>query len=340
MTERYLDRNVRKESEEHYTRGWPLPSDARRNLYLKYARPYSEFRGATPEDDDQSPRDIWKEIADSVLARWDDTTGKIGIDVGSSSGYFIEQLLEKGYRGEIIGVDKTQVNKNGLHEDSSYMPFLQDFLNSRFPQSKILLGESDAQSLETLEITLEDNSVLKKDLKDNQFDFLTELFVLYHLPRPYRSLEAAHRVLKPGGLAIFSGRGETNQENLWHLGAITALQHQATQPESFYSHYPLDQMKRDLQESRQFNLIEVNEQEEYLWIPATHEGWTDYRAGLLSLLPLMKSKRTGKQVSGSKVADFLDEIIRPAFFEPQAKKNDGYFVDRVHQAYFVCQAVK
>ncbi|MGH7157056.1 MAG: class I SAM-dependent methyltransferase [Candidatus Saccharimonadales bacterium] len=331
MQEEYSRRNVRRETFEHYKGRWPVSADARRNLYLKYAKYPDDValeRGESLRGGEI--RDMWKEVALTLLDNLGDTRDKRGIDVGASSGYFIRQLMESGYRGEVIGVDI----------ETGHQPFLQWELSQEFPGSTIVLGGSDAQSLREVRLTDDDGSVVEAlRIDKNSFDFLTELFVLYHVPDPRRAYVAAHKVLKPSGIAIFSGRGRLNQRHLWNLGVKIADNFDARVPQSFYDHHSLDDIESYLKESPYFEVIESATQADHLWIPATDEGWADYRAALMSLRPLMKD-RSGKPINGKVLGDYLDSKIRKDEFEVQAAANHGYFIDYVFQNYYVCRNIK
>ena len=327
-----LPRNVKKENDEQYKGGWPVSADARRLLYLKYAKyPEDVARQRGERINSTEIRDMWSEVADTLLDNLGDTRDKTGIDVGSSSGYFINTLLERGYRGSILGVDL----ETGPQE------FLEWDLSSRYPDVTVRFGGSNAQSLREVKvIDFENNQIDKYKLGENEFDFLTELFVLYHVPDVKKAYNAAHRVLKPGGMAIFSGRGTRNQLHLWTLGAITSQHFDSKLPESFYTHHSVEDMKVYLSESPKFELLKIVPQADHLWIPATEEGWEDYKMALMSLGPMMKDKLTGRPIHGPRLQKFLDDTIRPDYFETQAAANHGYFVDYVFQSFFVCRAVK
>lgn len=329
--EAYSRRNVRRETNEHYMGGWPTNADARRNLYLKYAgypEQVSLRRGELAKSSE--PRDMWKEIAETLHAYIGEGASLRGIDVGSSSGYFIRQLLSQGYKGEIVGVDI----------ETGHQPFLQWRLREEFPDSSVVFGGSDAQFLRELSVVDNDNRITGSfEIRKNSFDFLTELFVLYHVPSPEKAYWAAHRVLKPGGLAIFAGRGQLNQNHLWNLGAKIAYAFDAKIPQSFYSHHSIDDMENYLENSPHFEIIDVVAQGDHLWIPANDEGWADYRAALMSLRPFMKDK-SGRPVKGELLGEYLDNEIRPNDFISQAQANDGFFIDYVFQNYYVCRNIK
>ncbi|HET6863981.1 MAG TPA: methyltransferase domain-containing protein [Candidatus Saccharimonadales bacterium] len=290
MERQYSRRNVKKETLEHYKGGWPVSADARRNLYLKYAgypEDIATYRGE--RGNGYISRDMWNEIAKSLTNHIGEGRGLRGIDVGASSGYFIRQLLSEGFKGEIVGVDI----------ETGHQPFLQWRMSQEFPDATVIFGGSDAQSLKNINIVDDDNHTTEVlEIRKNSFDFLTELFVLYHVPDPEKAYWAAHKVVKPGGIAIFSGRGSLNQNHLWNLGAKAAHHFDATIPQSFYNHHSIDDMENFLENSPHFELLDAVSQGNHLWIPATDEGWADYRAALMSLGPLMK-KRTGKRSAAS-----------------------------------------
>ena len=330
-----LGRNVKKETERHYKGGWPINADARRYLYLKYAKypkEIAELRGEKYIE--REPTDMWKDIAETVIENIGDTEDKIGLDVGTSSGYFIPQLINAGYKGSIVGVDI----------ETGYQPFLYQQLNIEYPDSNILLGGGNAESLRNLEIKDDDGEVINSlEIRKNSVDFLTELFILYHVPNVVKAYNAAHRVLKPNGLAIFSGRDRQNQSHIWNLGAIIAQEFKVEAPESFYTHHGLKDIEDYLKVSPKFELVDVVRQADHIWIPALVEGgdkgWDATKLALASL-PYGINEDTGRSIVNKDFLDYLDNVVRKDYFEAQAAANNGYFVDYVFQNYYVCRAIK
>ncbi len=330
MPEEYLARNIKKETAENYLGGWPYGADARRNLYLKYAKYPDDIAFSRQETIRQlEVRDIWQEVAGKVIQYCGNSPELIGLDVGASSGYFIRKLLESGYQGAIAGSDI----------ETGHQPFLHSDISQDNPNTPLLFGHSDAQNLQQFKY-LTDEGESSLQISNDSFDFLCELFVLYHVPDTEKAYLAAHRVLKPDGLAIFSSRGLKNQLHLWTLGKNIAQNFNTTEPESFYSAHSVDDMEDYLDKSSEFEILEKVSQADHLWIPANDDGWFDYREALMSLRPLLKERKSGKLINGKILSDYLDEVIRPTEFESQASKNDGYFIDYVFQNFYVCRANK
>ena len=298
---------MHRETRDQYG-SWPLTADARRYLYLKYA-----ISPAKQESGDK-PKDIWKEAA----AQLDPVIGGRIVDIGASSGYFIEKLLQRGHRqqSEIIGIDKA----------ASHFPVLEDWLKDRYSHPSLWLREGDAAGL---------------NIESNSADAATGLFLAYHMPRPHRLFSEIHRIVKPGGLVIFSGRSVDNLTNLWTTAQIVAKQHDAVMPQSnFYSHFPFDKLYEAIDQSKKFKVVEVREQKGSIFIPATQEGWEDFRDGVLSYMPLMRHSQTQKQFRYGEIKDFLNEDIRSRYFESLAAQYNNYFPDRLHQGFVVAENVK
>jgi SAM-dependent methyltransferase len=330
----FLSRNVKKETDEQYRGGWPYSADARRNLYLKYAAYPEDIATMRQENVEQTaPRDMWKEIARKVIDRAGNTPDTEGLDIGSSSGYFIRQLLEEDYKGKITGVDIETVHQ----------PFLQQQLLLDYPTAKLRLGKANAQSLREVSVIDDGQTLDKFKIQTNSFDFVTELFVLYHVPIPERAYDSAHRVVKPDGIVVFSGRGPLNQQHLWNLGSTIAENLNTEAPASFYNHHSLDDMENYLSNSSKYEVLEKITQADHLWIPNDEEGWLDYKEALMSLRPFMKDKATQHVINGKTLSDYLDSYVRPVMFESQAANNSSegrYFIDFVFQNFYICRAIK
>jgi len=336
MSPEYLPRNVKRETEDHYKNRWPFAADARRNLYLKFARrtPAVSSENFDQMDwdnlhinHDQETYDMWQNIAQDVINIVGDGETVQGLDVGASSGYFIQKLLDEGYRGRIFGVDI----------ETGTQPGVETIIRMDHPEANLVLGGSDAQKLKCLEYYDDNNVLQKEDIPENYFDFVTELFVLYHVPNVKKAYNAAHRVVKPDGLVVFSGRNELNQKHLWSLGAVVAANFGVRPPDSFYRHHNLVAIENHLDASPKYELIKAVPQYENLWIPKD-EGWIDYKLALMTL-PYGRDPKSGKMLSNQAMSDFIEAEIRPQY-ENQAEKNNGYFLDYVWQKYFVCRAIK
>jgi SAM-dependent methyltransferase len=303
-----LPRNVRKENEQQYG-NWPLTADARRYLYLKYAGDPRQ------READEQPRDVWAEAADML----DPAVGGRIVDIGASSGYFIEKLLQSGHRGksEITGIDKA----------AGHFPFLEESLRTRYDHPNLWLRYGDAERL--------------VDIPGSFAQAASALFIPYHIPRPHRLFSEAHRIVEPGGRILYSSRGTENLTNLWHIAQITAQQHDAIMPpDNFYKHFPLEQLIKALDDSKRSRIIDINIQDDSLYIPATQEGWEDFKEGIISYLPLMRRKRDSRQLSHDEISEFLETEVRANYFESLAKETGGYFPDRVIQGIVTVENIK
>lgn len=335
MQEKFLSRNVKRETDEHYRGGWPVNADARRFLYLKYANYPREIADARNEEYKEiEPKNMWQEIAQVIIDEFGDGQDKIGIDVGASSGYFIDRLLNSGYRGAIVGVDIETGHQQFLHQQTML----------EHPGANVLFGEANATSLREIRVRDDDENVVNTlKIKSDSVDFLTELFVLYHVGDYEAAYRAAHRVLKPGGLAVFSGRHPWNQEAIWNLGAVIAQEYNVKPPTSFYLHHSVDDMERYLQDSSRFELLDVVPQANHIWIPSKDEageqGWLSVKMALASL-PYGTHRLTGKSIVNKKFLDYLDAVIKPEHFDANAEANNGFYIDTMIQSYFVCRAIK
>jgi ubiquinone/menaquinone biosynthesis C-methylase UbiE len=289
---------------------WPYAADVRRDLYLKYALdPALAAEGKVP-------RDMWDEMAE----RLDLLKDKRILDVGTGSGYFLRKLLDRGHRGILDGVDTADW----------HLEHLQDFLREEYNHPLINLEYGDAQDL---------------PFADNSMDATVAPFIIYHLPRPRKLFSEAHRVTKPGGLAMFSARDVDNTYNLWTIARIIAMKHNATMLDEgpFYSHFPLEELLKAVKQSKKYELVDYVEQEETIWIPNTEEGWSDYREAIFSLLPHMRF-RDGRQLRKTDVLDYLESNeefnIRRDVFSSIASEFDNDFPDYLYQGLAVASVIK
>jgi SAM-dependent methyltransferase len=350
MTE-YLQRNVKKETEEHYRNRWPFAADARRNLYLKYSfklpLDIAQERVAVGDLDESflknpenfKPRDMWQEIAGDLINRLgDNTPNKVGLDAGASSGYFARQLLSRGYEGRLIGVDIEMETQPGV----------ESIIKGEFPNADIILGGSDVQKLQKIDYYQDD--VLKSEpIPSDYFDFVTALFLLYHVPKIKEAYDAVHRVAKPGAIVVFSGREKLNQDHLWRMGMLVAdgfglnenRKDEHRVPRSFYDHHGVRDMRAYLETSPKFEIERRVPQGEHLWVPTTKEGWLDYKWAIMTL-PYGKHPATGRFISQEDMDAFIEKEVKPLFIKQSQDNgtNGRYFIDYVFQDYFVCRAIK
>lgn len=304
MSSEYLARNVKKENESQYDQ-WPLSADVRRYIYLNYA--------ISPEDRAKGlkPRDIWAEAAE----RFDSVIGGRIVDIGASSGYFIEKLLERGHRGqsEIIGLDSA----------AEHFPVLETFLKRKFGHEALSLIEGDAQRLSSI--------------PDKFAQAASGLFIAYHLPRPHNLFAETHRIVEQGGPVLFGARNVDNLTNAWRMAQMTAKAHNAVMPaQNFYTHFSLNHLIESVDRSKLFKLVEIIPQEQDIFIPSDQEGWLDVKAVVLSYLSLMQDMHSGQQLRHEDVDRYLESDIRD-YFESLAAFCGGYFPDKLSQGIVVAQ---
>ena len=315
VNERYLKRNIAQETQRQYGGllakeefAWPpYNADLRRGFYLNHA--------VTPSERQQGrkPRDIWMEGA----SHFDELKGGRIYDLGTSSGYFMQQLLDRGHRGELIGVDTAD----------SHLQLLEGRLRNDYDHPAIWLKKGDAGKL--------------KDVPSSSADGASGLFLAYHMPKPYNLFEETHRIVKNGGLVEFGSRETDNLMNAWQMAQVVATAHNASMPkENFYVNCPWSEVKEFMQHSSYFEVVAEIEQDETIYVPDTDEGWSDMRNVILSYLDLMRDRSTQRRLASTDVLDFIEGVIRPEYFEPLASIYKGYFPDHVHQGIVVARAIK
>ncbi|HET9721465.1 MAG TPA: class I SAM-dependent methyltransferase [Candidatus Saccharimonadales bacterium] len=318
----YLPRNVGLENRRQYHGAnptdlvVPYTADVRRYLYLKYALAPEQQHQKAAEYEDERIRNIWGEMADCFEAY----KGKTILDAGTGNAYLLEMLLRRGHRGTLVGMDTS----------SSHFDFYQEILREKYDHEDIFLQHGDAQAM---------------PFSANSFDAVSAPFLAYHLPRPRKLFSEVNRVLVPGGQAIFSGREVDNTFNLWTVAQLVAEHYDAVMPRigAFYSHFPLSRMLQSLDGNNKFKVIDYKEQDETIYIPATDEGWNDFREAIFSLLPLMRLPN-GQQPSKTDVIDYLElsseSNIRRDYFESLAREYGGYFPDHLQQGFVVVENLK
>jgi len=105
------------------------------------------------------------------------------LDVGCGNGDFLIELREKGFTGEITGLDISKgIQEKGREQNK------KEKLNIEF-----IVG--DAENL---------------PFKDNSFDVITAKHMLYHLPNPQKGTDEMFRCLKKRGVAIITLNSKNN----------------------------------------------------------------------------------------------------------------------------------
>ncbi len=99
------------------------------------------------------------------------------IELGCGPGFLIEKLMDAFPGMEITGMEV----------DPFLVRYAGDYLQTKgFTRCKVLLG-----------------SIMDTGLPGNSFDFAITRLVLEHLPDPVHAVKEVHRILKPGGKAVF-----------------------------------------------------------------------------------------------------------------------------------------
>lgn len=99
------------------------------------------------------------------------------IELGCGPGFVIEKLMAEFPR----------VNITGMEIDPFLVRYAGDYLQTNnFNRCQIL-----------------DGSIMDTGLPENSFDFAVTRLVLEHLPDPVNAVKEVHRILKPGGKAVF-----------------------------------------------------------------------------------------------------------------------------------------
>ncbi|MCD4760841.1 class I SAM-dependent methyltransferase, partial [bacterium] len=96
------------------------------------------------------------------------------LDIGCANGYFLDKLKEKGYLN-LYGADIGNYLKDKVHQHQ-----VVDFNVERLPYD------------------------------DKSFDLITAFQLLEHLENYFLILQEVHRILKPGGVFIFSVPNQLN----------------------------------------------------------------------------------------------------------------------------------
>ena len=99
------------------------------------------------------------------------------IELGCGPGFVIEKLMDAFPR----------VNITGMELDPFLVQYARDYLQAKnFNRCKIIGG-----------------SIMDTGLPGNSFDFAITRLVLEHLSDPVNAVREVHRILKPGGRAVF-----------------------------------------------------------------------------------------------------------------------------------------
>ncbi len=304
MVERYSPKSqtrVGRETLLQYGESWPLSADIRRHLTLKYSNPQ---------------RDMWSEIAKSVV----ESGAKRVVEFGSSSGYIIRKMLEHGFEGEIVGIEK----------EDSYLPLAEELIRREFPETKanVKLMPGDAQY-----ITL-------GDLGGEPFDAGIAANLLYHVPAPKLVFKNLNEIVRDQGLQFFSTKDLEHQQEIWMFANQIVPYVNAQRLHSFYWHFPTSQLDQSIKQSKKFRpLTELKgEHISETLIPDDEEGWDDFKLTVLSLVPIMEDKQTGQQPNIHRCIEILESpSLRDFTFRKAAQRNGGYFKGTVSMSWRACE---
>jgi SAM-dependent methyltransferase len=315
MTERFLQRNIAGENRQQYPRdieSWPpFNADVRRGLYLAYGVSPAEKRAGI------EPRDIWAETADWLLEN-KLLEGDV-YDLGTSSAYFIEQLLKRGHNGNIKGYDNA----------STHFPILQQRLRNDYPNASIDLCHGDVASRKFI------------SKKRNKADIVSGLFLAYHLGHSERLADVMADIGKPGSIAIFGGRGEENLGNLWGTAKHIAEKFDAVMPdENFYHHFPAEVMVKSVDDDPRFEIIDTIEQKGYNYYPNTDEGFFSFANGVATYLPLTKKLSDNKPLRFGEIREYLFGDFKQKYFDSLATEHEDHFPDPHDQTIVIAKVVK
>ncbi len=128
---------------------------------------------------------------------------------------------------------------------------------------------------------------------------------------------------------------------MWDLARIVADKLDAKMPPSYYFHCDIEKTQRLL--GQRFEILDGPVfQDSPLHI--TTDGWPDYSNALDSLKDSMFDRSTGKLANPATVKEIIETEIKAIFDQEVSMtitdEHEGYFTDRVCQAYFVCANTK
>lgn len=276
---------------------WPLSADIRRHLTTEYSHPR---------------RDMWSELAEAVVKSGANRV----VEFGTSSGYIIRKLLEHGFEGEIVGVEK----------EDSYLFIAEEIINSSFPDTKatVRLIQGDAQ-----QVTLD-------DLGGEPFDAGIAANLLYHVPAPKLVFKRMNEAVKDKGIQFFSTKDVEHQAEVWMFANQLAHLIGAEPIHSFYWHFPTSQLDQSLKESKRYTPLQDlrGEHVSETWIPDDEEGWHDFKMTVLTLVPIMELRATGQAPDIHQCMEVMDsDSMRNYLFSRSAENSGGYFKGQVSMSW-------
>ena len=167
------------------------------------------------------------------------------------------------------------------------------------------------------------------------------LFVAYHLGRPELLADVMAQVAKPGGIAIFGGRGEENLGHLWQSARIVAKRFDAIMPaENFYHHFPADVMVESIDNDPRFKILDIIEQKGYNYYPNSDEGFFSFANGLATYLPLTRKLSDNKPLRFGDIQEYLFGDFKHKLFDSFAAMHEDHFPDPHDQTIVIAKVIK
>jgi|GEM_PF-6279836 len=297
--------------------------DLRRNLILKY--------GLTPEQRaaGEKPRDMWREIATHLLALTGGGEEIVGLDAGTSSGYFIRQSLESGFKGSLVGVDV----------EANHFPLLRRELERDYPGARVDLGEADAENLDRIRVFGRQGVNREHPIQDNMFDFAVSLNTFHHTDNPEEIIKSLWRVTKPGGYVATMARAVGHFNNIYEqIGPQVAEEYNTAIPEPFYDKYDFMRLDQFVDSFAGFEGVTEGLQAGWLYIDGDEQGWNDLARVVFSLLPeFEKIDSGGAPLTAEELRSFLEQKVKTKYY----KRNKVYYegLDRQYPQGFVTEFV-
>lgn len=307
--------------------------DLRRALILKYS--------LTPEQRaaGERPRDMWREIASRIIDLVGAGEETIGLDAGTSSGYFIRQLLESGLRGSLVGVDMV----------ANHFPLLRQELERDYPGARVELGEADAETLDRIKIFGDLGASQERPILDDVFDFSVSLNTYHHTDNPEEIIKSLWRVTKPGGYVATMARAVGHFNNIYEkIGPQVAKEYNTTIPEPFYDKYDFMRLDKFVDDFDGFESVDEGLQAGWLYIDGDDEGWNDLARVVFSLLPEFEKIDSGALLTAEELRDFLEQKVKTRYFRKNKiyyqglgyQYPQGFVTDFVFQKYRIMKVIK
>jgi SAM-dependent methyltransferase len=289
--------------------------------------------------ENRKPYNIWEDMAKHL----DLEKAATVVDLGSNDGYFLQILKNRNFSGQYIGVEV-----EGVQELTQY-----------------LYGDPD-----TVQFIEGDATNLQGIIPENFTDRVIAANLIYHVDKPRRLFSEVYRILKPGGLAVFSSRDVGNQKDTWEQARQIGHNfgfgfHREIRPNDkgqrtlvptriediiVYSHFDTSALLRSLRESKRFKVsYESTVMRRPLWIPAQPVGISDYQDAVESLFHYMEDIKTGRKLTEAdldEVRPYLHQYIE-SFIQSNGVRNQQEYdlpfpchISQSVQGFVVVEAIK